>query len=74
VLTGTGPQRRRALALALNGRIAAVGRSAMLEDDPHVYFSFLAPPSSFRAGRNTARVLLVSGGAKHRRLDTVVAN
>jgi hypothetical protein len=73
-LTGAGVRRGLPLALALNGRIAAVGWSAMLENDPHVYFSFLAPPSSFRSGANKAVVLLVSGRAKHRRLDSVVAN
>ena len=73
-LTGVGVRRGLPLALALNGRIAAVGRSAMLDDDPHVYFSFLAPPSRFRAGANRAEVFVVSGSEKHRRLDSVVAS
>ena len=44
------------LALALNGKVAAVGWSAQLTGDKRVYFSFFAPPSAFRDGPNTAQI------------------
>ncbi|MFL5893949.1 MAG: sulfatase-like hydrolase/transferase [Thermoleophilaceae bacterium] len=60
-ITGKGAGRGIPLALALNGKIAAVGWSAMLRGDRHVYFSFFAPPSAFRDGPNAAQVFVVSG-------------
>jgi hypothetical protein len=72
-VSGTGIRRGLPVALALNGRIAAVGRTAMLEGDAHVYFTFMAPPRFFREGVNRARVFLVTGHGKTRRLAQVAA-
>jgi Sulfatase len=44
------------LAIALNGKVAAVGWSAGLKGDNSVYFSFFAPPEAFKTGANTARI------------------
>jgi hypothetical protein len=44
------------LALALNGKVAAVGWSAQLKGDKRVYFSFFAPPNDFQNGRNSATI------------------
>jgi Sulfatase len=49
------------LALALNGKVAAVGWSAQLAGDKRVYFSFFAPPGSFEKGRNSARIYKIQG-------------
>jgi hypothetical protein len=49
------------LALALNGKVAAVGWSAQLEGDKRVYFSFFAPPESFQNGRNSAMIYRIRG-------------
>ncbi|HEX6713542.1 MAG TPA: sulfatase-like hydrolase/transferase [Thermoleophilaceae bacterium] len=46
----------RALAVALNGRIAAVGRSFKPIGGLGVEFSLLVPESAFRQGRNDVRV------------------
>ena len=48
------------LALALNGKVAAVGWSAQLKGDKRVYFSFFAPPEAFADGRNAARVYRIA--------------
>jgi hypothetical protein len=47
------------LALALNGRIAAVAPT--YESGGKVRFSFLPSDSAFRAGRNVVRMFMVSG-------------
>jgi hypothetical protein len=60
-ISGSGARRGIPLALALNGKIAAVGWSAMLKGDKHVYFSFLAPPDAFVDGKNKAQVFAVTG-------------
>jgi hypothetical protein len=56
----TGMGRGTPLALALNGRVAAVGWSAQLNGDKRVYFSFFAPPEDFQKGRNSARIYKIS--------------
>jgi hypothetical protein len=48
------------LALALNGKVAAVGWTAQLKGDKAVYFSFFAPPEAFQDGRNSARVYRIA--------------
>jgi hypothetical protein len=72
-VSGVGVRRGLPVALALNGRVAAVGRTAMLEGDAHVYFTFMAPPRFFREGVNRARVSLVIGHGKNRRLEQFAA-
>lgn len=49
------------LALALNGKVAAVGWSAQLKGDKRVYFSFFAPPDSFQKGSNSAKIYEIRG-------------
>ena len=44
------------LALAVNGKVAAVGWSFQLAGDKQVYFSFFVPPSAYRAGVNQVRI------------------
>jgi hypothetical protein len=57
----SGVPRGTPLALALNGQVAAVGWSAQLEGDKHVYFSFFAPPEKFQNGRNSAKIYEIDG-------------
>jgi hypothetical protein len=60
--TITGPlQPGTELALALNGRIAAV--TSAYREDGRLRFSALLPPSAFRAGRNRLDVYAVTGSA-----------
>ena len=60
-ISGPGARRGTPLALALDGKVVAVGWSAMLAHNPHVYFSFFAPPSPFHDGANAAEVFAVRG-------------
>jgi hypothetical protein len=48
------------LALALDGKVAAVGWSAQLKGDKRVWFSFFAPPDAFRDGSNTVRIYRIA--------------
>jgi Sulfatase len=73
VVSGVGLRRGLPVALALNGRVAAVGRTAMLDGDAHLYFTFMAAPRFFREGANRARVFLVTGRGRNRRLEQVAA-
>jgi hypothetical protein len=57
----SGAPRGTPLALALNGKVAAVGWSARLKGDKRVYFSFFAPPDSFQNGRNSAKIYEIRG-------------
>jgi hypothetical protein len=54
-----GPGQRRDVAVAVNGRIRAVGRSFYLGG--RIWFSTLVPEWSLREGANEIRVYLVSG-------------
>jgi hypothetical protein len=58
----------RVLAVALNGTIAATGRTFTLEGDDDEEFSLLIPERSFRRGRNRIQLLLVGGTAAKPRL------
>src|SRR6185503_555690 len=60
-ITGTIPRGRpgggRAVALALNGKIAATGRTFSLDDSPRVeHFELIVPESSFHSGANEAQL------------------
>src|SRR3954451_11400865 len=57
----SGAPRGTPLALALNGKVAAVGWSAQLKGDKRVYFSFFAPPEAFRDGRNSVKIYRIQG-------------
>jgi hypothetical protein len=54
----------RGLALAVNGRIRAVGRSFRLGRRPDEFFSFVVPERALREGRNEVRVFEVVDGGR----------
>jgi len=58
-LPGTPPGTMRDLAVAVNGRIRAVGRSFHLRGQRMEFFSLLVPESALRRGRNSLEVLEV---------------
>jgi sulfatase-like protein len=60
-LSGGQPGVLRDLAVAVNGRIAAVGRSFRLEGQSTEFFSLLVPESVLRRGRNDVRLVAVPG-------------
>ncbi len=59
----------RVLAVALNGTIAATGRTFTLRGDDDEEFSLVIPERDFRRGRNRVRLLLVGGTAAKPRLS-----
>src|SRR5215207_5029282 len=58
-LPGTPPGTMRDLAVAVNGRIRAVGRSFHLRGQRMEFFSLIVPESALRRGRNSVEVLEV---------------
>jgi hypothetical protein len=67
-LSNTGRAGQR-LAVAVNGRIRATGRS--WEHDGRKRFSVLVPPSSLRAGRNRIEVFTIAGRGQVARLRPI---
>jgi hypothetical protein len=67
-LPDTPPGTTRDLAVAVNGRIQAVGRSFHLRGRPTEFFSMLVPESALRAGANTVEVLEVRPDGRLARL------
>jgi hypothetical protein len=63
-LLGSPPGAVRDLAVAVNGRIRAVGRSFRLRGRRWEYFSLIVPESSLRAGRNSLELLEVRRGGR----------
>jgi hypothetical protein len=57
---GSGAQRERDLAIAVNGRIEAVGRSFHLKGESVESYSVMVPEDALREGRNTVEVLEVT--------------
>jgi Sulfatase len=57
---------KRALAVAVNGRIEAVGRSFHLKGDPVEHFALMVPETSLRAGRNSVELFEVVAGRLRR--------
>jgi hypothetical protein len=57
---GSGAQRERNLAIAVNGRIEAVGRSFHLKGQRVESYSVMVPEDALREGRNTVEVLEVT--------------
>jgi hypothetical protein len=53
-------RRERAIAVAVNGRIAAVGRSFRLRGEQVESYSVMVPEDSMREGRNRVEVLEVA--------------
>ena len=58
----------RDLAVAVNGQIAAVGRSFRLAGRPTESFAFMVPEDALRDGQNTVEVFEVVGGGRLRLL------
>jgi hypothetical protein len=67
-LSGSPPGALRNLAVAINGRIAAVGRSFHLDGQATEFFSLIVPESALRRGRNRAELLEVRPGGRLVRL------
>jgi hypothetical protein len=67
-LRGGDPSVRRDLAVAVNGRIAAVGRSFRLVGDPTEHFAFNVPEAALREGRNRIAVFEVVADTRLRPL------
>ncbi|HET7807810.1 MAG TPA: sulfatase-like hydrolase/transferase [Gaiellaceae bacterium] len=69
-LAGTlsGVRPGEAVAVALNGRVAAVSEAYRDPGGGPVRFSLLAPESAFRPGRNAVRVFVLGGSPAHARL------
>jgi hypothetical protein len=59
-IEGSGPRRERDIAIAVNGRIEAVGRSFHLHGQKVESYSVMVPEDSLREGRNKIEVLQVS--------------
>jgi hypothetical protein len=57
---------RRDLAIAVNGRIEAVGRSFYLQGDRIEHFALMVPESTLREGRNSIELYEVAGGRLRR--------
>jgi hypothetical protein len=60
-LSGGAPGQERDLAVAVNGRIAAVGRSFHLDGQSTEFFSLLVPETALRRGPNDVRLVAVPG-------------
>jgi hypothetical protein len=64
-LTGGRPGSKRDLAVAVNGRIEAVGRSFYLDGDPTEHFALMVPESALHSGRNSIQLYeVVAGGLR----------
>jgi hypothetical protein len=64
-LGGTGAEPGRRLAVAVNGRVAAVTRS--YREDEQTRVDALVPPQAFREGRNDVQYFVISGEGADRR-------
>jgi len=67
-LGGGSSREKRDLAVAVNGRIEAVGRSFHLAGDPTEHFAFMVPEGALREGRNAIEVFEVMAGERLRPL------
>ena len=56
----SGAQHERDLAIAVNGRIEAVGRSFHLKGETAESYAVMVPEDALRDGRNTVEVLEVT--------------
>ena len=59
---GGGRRAKRDIAVAVNGRIEAVGRTFYLRGVRQEYFAVNVPEASLHSGRNTVEVFQVSRG------------
>jgi hypothetical protein len=62
-LSGGRSGATRDLAVAVNGRIEAVGRSFYLTGDSTEHFAFMVPERALHRGRNSIQILEVGGSA-----------
>jgi hypothetical protein len=67
----SGSRHARDLAVALNGRIVAVGQSFVLAGDDAVRFSIMMPEGAFREGRNEVQLLSVTDDGGDVRLASI---
>jgi hypothetical protein len=65
-IRGGRGRRRRNLAIAVNGRIVATGRSFFLRGSSREGYAVIVPESSFHPGRNEVHVLAVGRKGKRR--------
>jgi len=63
-IRGSRPAGRRDIAVAVNGQIAAVGRSFHLRGEKVESYSVMVPESSLHDGRNTVEVVEVANDGK----------
>lgn len=71
-VNGGGRGQHRDVAVAVNGRIEAVGRTFYLQGSSQEGFAVMVPPASLHPGRNTVEVYEVSGrGASVRLIGRV---
>lgn len=63
-IEGSGPRAIRDLAVSVNGRIEAVGRSFRLSPRRPEFFSLLVPENVLRAGANDVRLYEVRDGSR----------
>jgi hypothetical protein len=60
-IRGSGPNRERDIAVAVNGRVEAVGRSFHLRGESVESYAVMVPEQSLRTGRNRVEVLELRG-------------
>ena len=63
-LEGAPPDATRDLAVAVNGRIRATGRSFRLRGRPREFFSLIVPESALRRGANRVELIEVRPGGR----------
>ena len=63
-IRGSGPNQERDIAIAVNGRIAAVGRSFHLREQAVESYSVMVPENSLREGQNRIEVLEVADSGR----------
>jgi Sulfatase len=63
-IRGSGPNQARDIAIAVNGRIAAVGRSFHLRGQAVESYSVMVPEDSLHEGRNRIEVLEVADNGR----------
>jgi hypothetical protein len=68
-LTGGAAGEERDLAVAVNGRIEAVGRSFHLQGDPRELFAVMVPEAALVEGANSVEVLEVREGGRLRLVE-----
>jgi hypothetical protein len=70
-IRGRGSRRKRALALAVNGRVEAVGESFVMSRRRPAYFSLIVPEAALRDGANRVQLFVVGRGGVLRSLGRV---